>query len=503
MIGRLLRKRYQIDSLLGEGSTATVYRATDNRLNRMVALKLLLPHVNESARKRFFQESQSVAQLNHPGIMAIYDIDEEDGKIFLVIEYIEGALLSDFVPSAPSEVIDLGQQIADALHYAHEHNIIHRDIKPANIKVTPEGQIKLMDLGLALPREAKRVTAAGMIIGTPAYLSPEQAQGLTLDHRTDIYSLGVVLYELATGNLPFASDDISALMLQHVKQQPPPLRSFNPDLPIALENVIMKALEKNPARRFQTADALSRALAVAIRPDSAADLPTKSAYSITPEPPVTRTIRIFVADDHTVLRRSLISFITQHDEYVVVGEAGDGEAALRDALQLEPDVILLDLNMPIKGGLEILPSLRNRLPNARVLILTGRDEEWYIMRALRAGAHGYLLKSSNEDELLDAIHKVSQGQLVLGRGVAEKVVTGMLRSPDDHDKLNDIERQIMLYVASGYENEAIAARLEMPLTDFIEALASALDKLNSKDRYAAALQAVRRGDILLEELHEL
>ncbi|MBL8132722.1 MAG: protein kinase [Anaerolineae bacterium] len=501
MIGKTLRHRYHIESLLGEGSTAAVYLARDERLNRVVALKMLLPHVNEAARKRFFQEAQSVAQLNHPGIMGIYDMDEEDGKAFLVVEYVEGKQLSEYIPAPAHEVVELGRQIAEALQYAHDRQIIHRDIKPANIMVTPTGQIKIMDLGLALPREAKRVTAAGMIIGTPAYLSPEQAQGLALDYHTDIYSLGIVLYELATGELPFATDDIPALLLQHVKQPPPSPRKYVPDLPLALENVILKALEKSPSRRFQSCEAMAKALAVSIRSESAADQPTRPSQPVNPHADEQRVTRVYVADDHTVLRRSLVSFIGQHDQYVVIGEAGDGESALRDILSLSPDVVLLDLNMPVKGGLDILPNIRAEAPRVRVLVLTGRDEEWYIMRALRAGAHGYLLKSSSEEELVDAIEKVFSGQLVLGRGVAEKVVTGMLRGPEDQEKLNDLERQALLLIAGGYENDAIAERMGMSLTDLIEVIAGAMDKMNAKDRYAAALQAVRHGEILLEELH--
>ena len=244
MIGRTLHNRYEISELLGEGSTATVYKARDKRLNRDVALKVLLPHVRDTVRKRFFQEATSAAQLNHPNIMAIYDIDEDDSLNFLVVEYVEGDTLVDFIPAPPEKVVDIGRQIALALNYAHQHEIIHRDIKPANIKVNANGLVKIMDLGLALPRDAKRVTTDGMIIGTPAYLSPEQAQGFTLDYRTDIYSLGVVLYEMLAGQLPFLSDDIPALLMQHVKQPPPPLRLYVPDVPVALENVILKTLEK-------------------------------------------------------------------------------------------------------------------------------------------------------------------------------------------------------------------------------------------------------------------
>lgn len=502
MLGRTLRNRYQITELLGEGSTATVYKALDQRLGRDVALKVLLPHVKDTVRKRFFQEATAVAQLNHPGIMAIYDIDEEGDSNFLVIEFVEGATLADFIPAPPDKVIDIGRQIAQALHYAHERQIIHRDIKPANIIVSPAGQVKIMDLGLALPRDAKRVTTAGMIIGTPAYLSPEQAQGMTLDYRTDIYSLGIVLYEMATGDLPFTSDDIPALLLQHVKEIPAPLRMVDPNIPVALENTILKALEKNPARRFQSAGAMAQALGASLNPNANSEAPTQPSQSV--HAPAERApLRIALADDHAVLRKTLVNFLSQRDEFVVVGEAGEGDGALRLATELQPDILLLDLNMPGKGGLDVLPDIRAQAPNVKVLVLTGRDEEWYITQALRAGAHGYVLKSASENDLIDAILKVSQGTLVLGQGVAEKVVTGMLKPATDPSRLTDEERQVLLMIAGGLDNEQIADRLELPMPSLIETLARAMDKMRAKDRHAAALQALRQGFILLDELQSL
>lgn len=496
MIGRTLRNRYQIYELLGEGSTAAVYKAQDKRLGRDVALKVLLPHVRDTVRKRFFQEATAVAMLNHPGIMAIYDIDEEDDVNFLVVEYVEGDTLAEYIPSPPEEVVEIGRQIAQALHYAHEREIIHRDIKPANIKVTSGGQVKIMDLGLALPPDAKRVTAAGMIIGTPAYLSPEQAQGLALDYRTDIYSLGIVLYEMAAGRLPFLSDDIPALLLQHVKEPPPSLRQMNPNISVALESVIFKALEKSPARRYQSSGALAQALGAALTGSEAPTQPTRPLQAT--ETPL---IRVALADDHMVLRQTLVNFLSQRDEFIVVGEAGDGEAAIQMTLQLQPDVLLLDLNMPVKGGLEALPEIRAKAPGVKVLVLTGRDEEWYITQALKAGAHGYLLKSASENDLINGIIQVTQGTLVLGKGVAEKVVTGMLKPPSS--QLSENERQILLLIAGGYETDQIADRLNLPLPMLIESLARAMDKMKAKDRHAAALQALRQGDILLDELHSL
>jgi DNA-binding NarL/FixJ family response regulator/tRNA A-37 threonylcarbamoyl transferase component Bud32 len=512
MIGRTFRNRYEIQELLGEGSTATVYKGLDRRLNRTVALKVLLPHVRESARKRFLQEATSSAALNHPNIMAIYDMDEEHGQAFLVVEYVEGETLTAYVPSDPGSVAEIGAQIAAALDYAHQRQIIHRDIKPANIKVTPAGQVKIMDLGLALPREAKRVTAEGMIIGTPAYLSPEQAQGLPLDYRTDLYSLGVVLYEMATGQLPFSSDDIPALLMQHVRQNPTPPRAHAPDVPLALESVILKALEKNPARRFQSGDAMAGALRGSVpNPDATATSSDAATRAHQPTPTIARTgtgtlpappLRVLLADDHTMLRRSLANLLSQRDDIMVVGEASDGEAALQQALELIPDVLVLDLNMPKMGGLEVLPHVRAKAPSVRVLVLTGRDEDWYITQALRAGAHGYILKSDGENNLIESIQKVGAGGMVLGQGVAE-VVMGMVRNRGGDTKLTEDERKVLLLVAGGYDNAVIAERIGQPLTTIIEILASAMNKTGSKDRHNAALTALRRGDILLDELHTL
>jgi DNA-binding NarL/FixJ family response regulator/tRNA A-37 threonylcarbamoyl transferase component Bud32 len=501
MIGRVFRNRYEVLKLLGEGSTATVYLVHDRRLNRQVALKVLLPHVRESVQRRFVQEATAAAQLSHPNIMLLFDVLDDDGMNMLVVEYVEGDTLSDRVPSPPEQVVSMGRQIALALHHAHERDIIHRDVKPANIKITPEGQIKIMDLGLALPREAKRVTAAGMIIGTPAYLSPEQAQAQPLDRRTDIYSLGVVLFELATGELPFSQDDIPALLLQHVKDQPPMPRSINPAIPPALESVIMKALEKNPARRFQTAEAMAAALDAVYRRSDTAPLDAERAQSATgstqPARPVRASLRIMLADDHTILRKSLAGFLSEQDGLMIVGEAADGDAAVSAALDLQPDVLLLDLNMPRRSGMEALPELRRRIPNMKILILTGRDEEFYIMQALRLGAHGYMLKSSEEGDLVDGIFKVAQGGMVLGSGVAEKVISGAVRI---NDRPTEDERQLLLLVAAGLDNDDIAARLRMPLMDVIESLARVMDKMGARDRNAAALTAIRRGYVLLDEL---
>lgn len=512
MIGTKLNGRYEILELVGEGATATVYRGKDHSLGREVALKVLLPHVRDTTRRRFFQEAMSAAQLNHPNIMAIFDRGDDNDRHYLVIEFVEGDPLTHYIPSSPDVVVMLGAQIARALHYAHELEIIHRDIKPANIMVTPEGRVKIMDLGLALPREAKRVTAPGMVIGTPAYIAPEQARGKALDRRTDIYSLGIVLYEMATGQLPFNADDITALLLQHVQQPPPPPRLVAPEIPSGLERVILKTLEKDPHRRFQNgrvlADALEATLprseaaasespTMANRPAWADELRRRATES---QEVINKTIRVVMADDHTLLRRTLANFLETHDDIVVVAEASDGDEALSAVLANEPDVLLLDLNMPGKGGLDVLPDIRRMAPDVKVLVLTGREENHYIMRALRSGANGYVLKSTDEAKLVTSIRQVLEDEMVLGSGVAEKVVSNMF---SNDDQLSDEERDVLLHIAAGYEDDAIRRKLGYSMTGLIEITASIMNKLNARDRQAAALKALRLGVIMVDELHEL
>lgn len=503
MVGQKLNDRYVVEELIGEGATAAVYRGVDTRLRRTVAIKILLPHVHITTKQRFEREALAAAKLNHPGIMAIYDVGQDHDSSYIIVELVDGKPLYDYIPAEPEFVAQMGQQICLALDYAHRAGIIHRDVKPANIYITSENNIKIMDFGLAIPVEGgqKRLTALGSIIGTPAYLSPEQAQGKPLDPRTDLYSLGVVLYEMVTGQLPFDADDIASILLQQVNKPPVAPREYSSDLPIWLESVILRSLEKNPDNRFKNAAAMAAALA---GPSRAGDTKaTQVTDAGTFEEDTTPKIRVILADDHAVLRTALATYLDLSGDISVIGEASDGQQAIDLARTAQPDVVLLDLNMPNVGGLQALPQIKAENPKVKVLVLTGRNETPFIMRALRGGANGYVLKTASEEELVKAVKDVYSGGLVLGEGVAERIVDG-LRGMNDIDPLNEQEHDVLRCVAGGYEeNDQIAERLGLDESTVTRLLKGAIDKLKVASRSDAALMALRAGWITLDDLHHI
>lgn len=508
MIGETLNNRYKIEKLIGEGATAIVYQGIDLRLQRDVAVKVLLPHVNQTTRRRFEREAHAAARLNHPNIMAIYDIGQDKNYEYLVVELIQGRPLYELIPAQPKLVAEIGHQICVALDYAHQVGLIHRDIKPANIYLTQGQQVKLMDFGLAIPKQgdAKRLTADGTIIGTPAYLSPEQAQGLPLDPRTDIYSTGIVLYEMVTGLLPFDADDIGTILLHQVRKQATPPRQHNPEIPEALDQAIMRALEKKPQERFQTAAEMGEALLAVARSNEVTEaLPTGKIIANVPatktsESSANRPIRIVLADDHALTRQSLAYFLDDIDGLSVVGQAENGEKVFELIAEVQPDVVLLDLNMPGTNGLVILPKIRANYAYVKVLILTGREEKSLIMRALRAGAHGYVLKTSSEDDLERAVRDVAQGRLVLGYGVAERLVDGLMDKDISEDVLDAMDKDVLTLVAAGLDDDEIAHQLGMPEDEMMSLLMRAIDRLGVSSRTDAALMALRAGWIRLDDV---
>ena len=283
--GAVLRQRYRLDSEIGRGGMGIVYRATDLELMREVAVKVLPETTSSSdARQRLIREARAAASLNHPHIISVHDVGEAEGMPFFVMELVHGPSLAQSRPTDFSRIVEIGSQICTALEHAHNNSIVHRDLKPENVLLSAtgsSGMVKLADLGLALPSYAARISRVGLIVGTAAYMAPEQALGQDVDGRTDLYALGVLLYELTTGRVPFKGDDPLAVVSQHVHASVVPPRVLRPDMPRALEAVILRLLAKDPNQRFATAtETLSALRTSLLEPDGGTSAEAADAVAI-------------------------------------------------------------------------------------------------------------------------------------------------------------------------------------------------------------------------------
>jgi serine/threonine-protein kinase len=264
MVGRTLGK-YHIVETLGRGGMGTVYKAIDETLDREVAIKILNPDlVDEDTVKRFRNEAVTLAKLNHPRIAHLYELTREGDNLLMVMEYVRGETFEKLStrtgPLPLDRAIVLCSQALEALHHAHAAGIVHRDLKPANLMLTTAGEVKVMDFGIARVVGTEHMTSDGFMMGTPAYMAPEQVRGQEVDARTDVYSMAVVLYRLVTAQLPFKADTAVAMIQSQLNDPPTPSRSYRTDLPEWLDAVLTRALEKAQEDRFQTAEELRAAL---------------------------------------------------------------------------------------------------------------------------------------------------------------------------------------------------------------------------------------------------
>jgi serine/threonine-protein kinase len=270
--GQVLADRYEVLSVLGKGGMGVVYKARDRQLDEVVALKLLRAEALASEPdllKRFKQEIKLARSITHRNVLRTHDFGEADGVPFISMEYVEGVDLKELVHhrgALPLGVaLSFAKQMCHGLDAAHSRGVVHRDIKPHNMLIIPEsGELKITDFGIARPSQVggqdAALTTAGTVMGTPDYMSPEQAQGRPADFRADIYSIGVVLFEALTGQLPFRGDTVTQIIIAHIQQPPPRPRSINPRLPQGLEIAVLRCLQKDPDRRWQSVSELARAL---------------------------------------------------------------------------------------------------------------------------------------------------------------------------------------------------------------------------------------------------
>jgi eukaryotic-like serine/threonine-protein kinase len=344
--------RYKILGELGRGAMGVVYRARDPALDREVALKTinLADEAEEriAYEKRFFQEAKAAGKLTHPNIVTTYDFGEEEGVAYLAMELLEGTELRSRLKEGalpPAEAIDIARQVADALGFAHEHGVVHRDVKPQNVLLSRDGEIKVTDFGIARSLDAESgLTVTGTVLGTSSYLSPEQASGLRVTPAADVYSLGVVLYELLAGEVPFPGGNQVVVALKHVNEPPPSLLERRPDVPVRLASAVARALQKDPEQRFASMDDFAAELRACL---AGLESPDVEVTMVTAPPPVTRVARkgrrrmplVAALLGLAAIAAAVVALVltARHEGPPAAAGSGGGSVTLRGVTAYDPD----------------------------------------------------------------------------------------------------------------------------------------------------------------------
>jgi serine/threonine protein kinase len=410
-VGQVLGDRYVVEAVLGQGGMGTVYLARQRELDRRVAIKVTRPELVYSLQimERFRREAATTAKLRHPNIVTVYDFATlPNGRAYLVMEYLSGPPLQTWleqnVPAPIPLVVEYLRQVCKAVGALHRAGIVHRDIKPSNIilpdPTNPDDMVKVVDFGIARLRETGdgvRLTGK-TVLGTADYLAPELIEGAEADPCSDVYALGVVAYEALAGRPPFHGASKSAVLLQHLTKIPPRPSSLRPELSAAIDTAILRCLEKEPARRYQTAEAFAEALEAAVAPDTAPNLPWASQTSVQEAAPATdmseavasHRPRILVIDDEEDMRTVSRAVLT--DAGYDVTTAGDGIEALMRLGAGTFDLILSDVDMPNLDGFKLLEVVSRKGIQTPVIFVTGKVDSENEIRGLELGAEDYLRK---------------------------------------------------------------------------------------------------------------
>jgi DNA-binding NarL/FixJ family response regulator len=497
---RHIGQRYEIEKLIGSGAVGRVYLGHDRQTGEPVAIKELMSNWVASAPdaiERFRREGEALRKLNHPNIVKVLAALEKNDQHYLIMEYVGGGSLADLLKRQPQlpieQVIAIGLELSDALSRAHHLDIIHRDLKPGNILLAEDGTPRLTDFGLAHMGRYPALTTAGQLLGTFHYLSPEACQNQTLDARADIWSFGVVLFEMLTGQLPFDGDSPIEIIHAIQTQPVPEVTWYRKDAPAPLADLIHRMLMRDRPVRLASARLVGAELETVqrgARVSSPSDRPTAP-------PTITPKIKVLLVDDHAVVRQGLRTFLELQDDMIVVGEAANGAEAIEQAKFTQPDIVLLDLMMPKMGGVEATPHIIAACPTARVIILTSFGEDDQVIPAIRAGAQGYLLKDIPPQELVQAVREAHQGKAQLHPDVARKLMSVVAAPPaassSPEPDLTERELEVLRLISQGLNNQQIAQQLTISEKTVKTHVSNILGKLHVDDRTQAAIYALKKG----------
>lgn len=483
LIGQVLSGSYQVVSLLGEGGSSKVYKAKHVFLGREVAIKILHRNeVNDELKvKRFLQESRAVSSLNHANIVNLYDFGlTEDGRPYLVMDLLEGRSLYELLQSHGTPTVEttirIFRQVGEALNHAHLKGIVHRDVKPANIVIIEGNIVKLVDFGLAkimswANLEALQKTQAGMIFGSPRYMSPEQCSDSPIDIRSDIYSLGVCLFECLTGKAPFSGESVVTTLLKHIHEEPPNVREINPDIemPDQLEHIVMKCLHKDPNHRYQSMNEIIHEF------DEITGLNKKvtveEVEKVPPVKPKKEHTTVLIVDDEEVTLLAYSNSIRMQPDFEVVGVAINGELAVQQVKDLTPDVVIMDFELPVINGADATRLIKQSFPNTKILILSSHNDRVKVLDAFAAGAEGYALKSLPGERFFTSIRTVAVGSLWIDDGLDDQLIyeaREMVYNRFKNQKvlpvpgtLSHIELRLLKLLLEGCSDEELCKRLEL------------------------------------------